>query len=313
MRSSGLLSVNGLSSDVISFFGLGGEDKHISSWTFFMACMDEGGENRHGMEGSRLPRLKVEGIRSDWPWDWRCYNIHSKNTHSHSLFLNCSNFSFNLLCCLLRIFQSTFHINNFKPLNHHPAKPPKSYYIHKTPNPLRYPDSVSASSSSSPPKHKSPSTLCLLPVHNTKHHLLPARPPAEACALPNANSWSKTPHNPWPPTSGASSVPKSLHMNNPDCHTTHSSVEESDTCLTSLGLLFLNLLYGTASVVWKSSETRAKNHKLTANEEELLQKWILSPGDRGGAPRPSTVREIANLLLAAHESTPVQTVGEKWV
>ncbi|RJE17428.1 Pogo transposable element [Aspergillus sclerotialis] len=34
---------------------------------------------------------------------------------------------------------------------------------------------------------------------------------------------------------------------------------------------------------------------------------------RGGAPRPATVREMANLLLAARESTPVQTVGENWV
>ena len=59
-------------------------------------------------------------------------------------------------------------------------------------------------------------------------------------------------------------------------------------------------------------KTRANNHKLTANEEESLQKWILSLDDRGGAPRPSTVQEIANLLLAARESTPVQTVGEKW-
>ena len=34
---------------------------------------------------------------------------------------------------------------------------------------------------------------------------------------------------------------------------------------------------------------------------------------RGAAPRPSMVREMANLLLAKRGSTPIQTVGEKWV
>ena len=61
------------------------------------------------------------------------------------------------------------------------------------------------------------------------------------------------------------------------------------------------------------AETRANNHKLTEIEEESLQKWIISLDDRGAAPRPSTVRETANLLLAARGTTPVQTVGEKWV
>jgi hypothetical protein len=60
-------------------------------------------------------------------------------------------------------------------------------------------------------------------------------------------------------------------------------------------------------------ETRANNHKSTEVEEETLQKWILSLDDRGAAPRPTTVREIANLLLEARGTTPVQTVGEKWV
>ena len=34
---------------------------------------------------------------------------------------------------------------------------------------------------------------------------------------------------------------------------------------------------------------------------------------RGAAPRPSTVREMADLLLAARGSTPVTSVGENWV
>ncbi|ODM16767.1 hypothetical protein SI65_07732 [Aspergillus cristatus] len=61
------------------------------------------------------------------------------------------------------------------------------------------------------------------------------------------------------------------------------------------------------------SELRANNHKLTETEEELLQKWILSLDDRGAAPRPTTVQETANILLAARGTTPAQTVGEKWV
>ena len=59
--------------------------------------------------------------------------------------------------------------------------------------------------------------------------------------------------------------------------------------------------------------SRANSHKLTETEEETLRKWILDLDDRGAAPRPSTVREIANILLAARGNTPVETVGEKWV
>jgi hypothetical protein len=53
--------------------------------------------------------------------------------------------------------------------------------------------------------------------------------------------------------------------------------------------------------------------KLTDIEEESLQKWILSMDSRGAAPRPSTVREMANLLLEKRGTTPVISVGEKWV
>ncbi|RJE17767.1 Pogo transposable element, partial [Aspergillus sclerotialis] len=61
------------------------------------------------------------------------------------------------------------------------------------------------------------------------------------------------------------------------------------------------------------AETRANSHKLTQIEEESLVQWILSMDQRGVAPRPTTVREMANLLLQGRETTPVQTVGEKWV
>ena len=58
------------------------------------------------------------------------------------------------------------------------------------------------------------------------------------------------------------------------------------------------------------SETRVNSYKLIEIEEESLQKWILSIDSYGVAPRPSLVREIANLLLAARGSTPIILVGE---
>ncbi|OQE11327.1 hypothetical protein PENFLA_c072G04132 [Penicillium flavigenum] len=59
--------------------------------------------------------------------------------------------------------------------------------------------------------------------------------------------------------------------------------------------------------------SRANSQKLTDVEEDSLQKWILSMDSRGSAPRPSTVREMANLLLEKRGTTPVLSVGEKWV
>ncbi|XP_077660561.1 uncharacterized protein AFUA_3G10430 [Aspergillus fumigatus Af293] len=61
------------------------------------------------------------------------------------------------------------------------------------------------------------------------------------------------------------------------------------------------------------AELRANGHKMTQNEEDSLIRWILSMDQRGAAPRPSHVREMANILLAQRGSTPTQTVGEKWV
>jgi hypothetical protein len=59
--------------------------------------------------------------------------------------------------------------------------------------------------------------------------------------------------------------------------------------------------------------SRANCLKLTEIEEESLKKWILSMDSRGAAPRPSTVREMANLLLTARGSTPPLSVGQNWV
>ena len=61
------------------------------------------------------------------------------------------------------------------------------------------------------------------------------------------------------------------------------------------------------------SISRANSYKLTQIEEESLEKWILSMDRRGGAPRPSMVREMANLLLEKRGTTLVVSVGENWV
>jgi hypothetical protein len=58
---------------------------------------------------------------------------------------------------------------------------------------------------------------------------------------------------------------------------------------------------------------RANSHKLTEIEEDSLQNWILSMDARGSAPRPSAVREMANLLLESRGITPAPSVGENWV
>jgi hypothetical protein len=55
---------------------------------------------------------------------------------------------------------------------------------------------------------------------------------------------------------------------------------------------------------------RAKGHKLTQLDEDILIKWIVSMDDRGAAPRPPMVCSMANLLLAA---TGNDVVGKCWV
>ena len=61
------------------------------------------------------------------------------------------------------------------------------------------------------------------------------------------------------------------------------------------------------------SQIRANSHKMTQNEEESLVQWILSLDRRGAPPRPSNIREMANILLTERGTTPIQTIGEKWV
>jgi hypothetical protein len=56
-------------------------------------------------------------------------------------------------------------------------------------------------------------------------------------------------------------------------------------------------------------DTRPNSHKLTRLEEDSLTEWILSMDSRGAALRPSTIREIANILLAARGTNPLLTVS----
>ncbi|KAL1966447.1 hypothetical protein VTN77DRAFT_4589 [Rasamsonia byssochlamydoides] len=59
---------------------------------------------------------------------------------------------------------------------------------------------------------------------------------------------------------------------------------------------------------------RANSHKLTANEEETLVKWILDLNKRGLPPRPAFVENMANHLLSQRGSQgPPPRVGKNWV
>ncbi|OOQ84502.1 hypothetical protein PEBR_29779 [Penicillium brasilianum] len=59
-------------------------------------------------------------------------------------------------------------------------------------------------------------------------------------------------------------------------------------------------------------DKRPSGHKLTQTEEDALAEWILSMDSRGAAPRPATVGEMANILLATRGSNPPPTVGVNW-
>lgn len=71
-------------------------------------------------------------------------------------------------------------------------------------------------------------------------------------------------------------------------------------------------LRGRLSGHTQRSATRANSHKLTELEEESLERWILSMDSRGAAPRPSMVREMANLILQKRGTTSVLSVGQNW-
>jgi len=58
------------------------------------------------------------------------------------------------------------------------------------------------------------------------------------------------------------------------------------------------------------AKRRNPNQKLTQLEEDSLAKWIISIDTRGAAPRPSTMRDMANILLAARGESPPATVSK---
>ncbi|CAP79192.1 Pc06g01990 [Penicillium rubens Wisconsin 54-1255] len=88
-----------------------------------------------------------------------------------------------------------------------------------------------------------------------------------------------------------------------------SSIREAARCFKVPEATLRRRLSG----VQNRATSRANSHKLTEIEEESLQKWILSMDSRGSAPRPSMVREMANLLIQKRGTTPLLSVGEKWV
>jgi hypothetical protein len=65
--------------------------------------------------------------------------------------------------------------------------------------------------------------------------------------------------------------------------------------------------------VQSRANCRPNSHKLTEIEEESLEKWIISMTDRGSAPPPGMVREMANIILERRGTTPIITVGSNWV
>ncbi|ODM20017.1 hypothetical protein SI65_05003 [Aspergillus cristatus] len=61
------------------------------------------------------------------------------------------------------------------------------------------------------------------------------------------------------------------------------------------------------------AEKQVNGLKLTKEEEESLVQWILSMDQRGAAPRPSHVQDMANILLSNRGSSNVQPIGQNWV
>ncbi|CEJ58776.1 hypothetical protein PMG11_07422 [Penicillium brasilianum] len=59
-------------------------------------------------------------------------------------------------------------------------------------------------------------------------------------------------------------------------------------------------------------DKRLNRFKLTELEEDSLVYWIISMDICGAAPRPATIGEMANILLAARGSQPPPTVGKNW-
>jgi hypothetical protein len=61
------------------------------------------------------------------------------------------------------------------------------------------------------------------------------------------------------------------------------------------------------------TETRANCHKLTEIQEHSLVQWVLSMDQRGAAPRPCQIQNMANILLTYSDFNISQSIGKKWV
>jgi hypothetical protein len=70
--------------------------------------------------------------------------------------------------------------------------------------------------------------------------------------------------------------------------------------------------HARASCLPSRVDSRPTSHKLTPLEEYSLTGWIISMDSRGASPWPATVREMANILLAARGSYSPLTVGKNW-
>ncbi len=68
-------------------------------------------------------------------------------------------------------------------------------------------------------------------------------------------------------------------------------------------------LHARASGRLSRVDKRWHSYKLTTLEEDSLTEWIISMDSRGAAPRPSTIREMADILLATRGESPSPTVG----
>ena len=72
-------------------------------------------------------------------------------------------------------------------------------------------------------------------------------------------------------------------------------------------------LQDRATGVSSRVETGRYRRKVTELEEDSLVQWVLSLDSRGAAPRPSTIREMADILLATCGESPSPIVGVNWV
>lgn len=109
-------------------------------------------------------------------------------------------------------------------------------------------------------------------------------------------------------------------MNKPDSEGRISlatiSFQKGQICSLHAAAKLYSVTYTTISRRFNGTASRAtiraNSQKLTQTEEESLFQWIFSIDLRGAAPRPSTVREMANILLAKRGSTPSLPVGKNW-